>query len=129
MLSPLLFNIYMNALSKRLNTVPAYCIVGAVKLNHLLYADDICLIAPSIQGLRMLLHQCEKYGMEFDISFNPGKSHCLYFVPNGSKIARFGDVSICGNIISCARSVTYLGHEISCNMSDEKDMTRQKRVL
>ena len=128
-LSPLLFNIYMNELSQRLNCLPAYCVLGNAKINHLFYADDICLIVPSILGLRMILRECEKYGDEYDILFNSSKSHCLYFTPSGSKITRYGDVFINGSMIRCAKSVMYLGHVISCNMSDEDDMTRQKRIL
>ena len=128
-LSPLLFNIYVNELSERLNKVPAYCAIGRVRISHLFYADDLCVIAPSVQGLRLLLRECEKYGIEYDVKFNPAKSHCMYFIPPGSKITRFGDAVFCGKIIPCVRKVTYLGHAISSDMSDEEDMSRQRRIL
>ena len=128
-LSPLLFNVYVNELSERLNKVPAYSAIGHVHINRLFYADDLCLMAPSVQGLRMLLRECEKYGVDFDIKYNPAKSHCLYFIPPGNSVTRFWDVSFCGQPIRCVSTVTYLGHVISSNMSDEEDMSRQKRIL
>ena len=128
-LSPLLFNLYMKGLSERLNRVRAHCTIGEMHINHLFYADDICLIAPSVQGLRMLLKVCERYGVEFDIKFNPNKSHCVYFVPHGNRVCRFGDAVFFGEVINCVSKVTYLGHIISCDMSDEYDMAHQKRIL
>ena len=46
-LSPLLFNLYVNDLSVILNNLPVGCSVGNRVINHLLYADDIVLFAPS----------------------------------------------------------------------------------
>ena len=128
-LSPLLFNLYVDGLSKKLNNVPVGCVLRNVRLNHLFYADDICLIAPSIQGLRQLLEVCEIYSNDFDIIFNATKSHCLYFLPTSNNIIRYGDVRLCGEIVKCVPSVTYLGHVIASSMSDESDMCRQKRFL
>ena len=46
-LSPLLFNVYMDKLSCTLNDAKAGCIMNGVYMNHLMYADDLVLIAPS----------------------------------------------------------------------------------
>ena len=39
-------------------------------MNHLMYADGSVLLSPSATGLSLLLHVCEKYGLEHDIRFN-----------------------------------------------------------
>ena len=39
--------------------------------NHLFYADDLCVIAPSPSGLQCLLNICEKSGVENDVEYNP----------------------------------------------------------
>ena len=44
-LSPYLFCIYMDDLSKRLNNLNVGCMIGAMLVNHLMYADDIVLFA------------------------------------------------------------------------------------
>jgi len=129
LLSPLLFNVYLCALSKRLNSLEVGCKIASLVLNHLLYADDIVLISPSVQGLRKLLKICEIYGKEFDITFNPSKSHCMYFLPAKFKIVKAGSVNFCGNSLKCVDKLTYLGHVIACDLSDESDMLRQKRLF
>ena len=55
-LSPFLFNIYMDDLSVNLKECPTGCIAGGTIVNHLMYADDIVLLSPSATGLSLLLH-------------------------------------------------------------------------
>ena len=57
-------------LSRMLNNVNAGCFVGASLVNHLMYADDLVLLAPSAAGLSLLLSACSYYGREFDVKFN-----------------------------------------------------------
>ena len=59
-LSPYLFAVYMDDLSSELNKVNAGCIVGNLKLNHTMYADDLCCFCPSLSGLNELLAVCLK---------------------------------------------------------------------
>ena len=51
MLSPLLFNVYIDYLSVSLSKQPVGCCCGKTVVNHLMYADDIVLLAPSAKGL------------------------------------------------------------------------------
>jgi exonuclease III len=57
-LSPRLFTLYMDDLSHKLNSINAGCYIGSCCVNHLFYADDICLLAPSALGLQQLLDVC-----------------------------------------------------------------------
>ena len=72
MLSPYLFNVYMDDLSQSLNCCKTGCLSG----NHLMYADDLVLLWPSATGLRELLLACEKYSKEHAIGliYNSKKS-------------------------------------------------------
>ena len=54
-LSPFLFSCYLDDLSSRLESLNVGCLIGGMKVNHLCYADDIALIAPSTKGLQTLL--------------------------------------------------------------------------
>ena len=50
-LSPFLFNVYMDDLSVNLKKCPTGCIAGGTVVNHLMYADDksdIVLSAESV---------------------------------------------------------------------------------
>ena len=60
-LSPYLFNIYMDGLSDVLNNVKIGCSINNVMTNHLMYADDTVLIAPSARALQSLCHPEETY--------------------------------------------------------------------
>ena len=37
-------------------------------------ADDLAIIAPSLQSLKHMTHKCEQFAIEYDIKFNPKKS-------------------------------------------------------
>ena len=50
-LSPALFNVYMNNLSVSLNHSGIGGSLGGNLINHLCYADDLCLIALSSSGM------------------------------------------------------------------------------
>ena len=47
-LSPLLFNVYMDGLSSSLSNTPTGCSIGGVMVNHIMYADDLVIISPSV---------------------------------------------------------------------------------
>ena len=53
-LSPNLYALHLDDLSKKLNLVRAGCCIGSKCLNHLMFADDICVFAPTIRGLQRL---------------------------------------------------------------------------
>ena len=57
-LSPMLFNVYMDQLSIRLNRSGIGGDIGGHLINHLCYADDLCLISLSSAGMQSLLDIC-----------------------------------------------------------------------
>ena len=61
-LSPLLFNFYMNDLSVLLSKISAGCYSGNTVINHLMYTDDLVVFAPSAKGLHKLLNICDVFG-------------------------------------------------------------------
>ena len=44
-LSPYLFAVYLDDLPNELNNIKAGCYIGKVLLNHLMFADDICVMS------------------------------------------------------------------------------------
>ena len=54
-LSPYLFNVYMDNLSSRLNICKVGCFHSGLLINHIMYADDLVLMAPAVAGLNKLL--------------------------------------------------------------------------
>ena len=65
-LSPVLFNVYIDNLSIALN----YTSIGCQLLNHLRYADDMCLISISSSGMQQLLNVCHSFSIEHSLLYN-----------------------------------------------------------
>ena len=129
LLSPGLFNLYVNILSLHLNKLDIGCYLNTVRVNHLIYADDICLISPSLAGLRKLLRVSESVGDFLSINFNPDKSVCMRFSPNSYRNLPLFDVCLNGNPLAFVERTRYLGHIISSDLSDAADMEKTKRAI
>ena len=81
LLSPYLFSVYMDQLSKDLNHVPAGCYIGNTLVNHIIYADNIWCFSPSVAGLQDSLDVCDSFSYKmvlFLIVINP--SVCSFFL-------------------------------------------------
>ncbi len=61
-LSPKLFAIYIDDLSVILSQLNVGCFINDTCMNHLFYADDMCLMAPSPSGIQTLIQNCEGMG-------------------------------------------------------------------
>ena len=51
-LSPHLFNVYMDDLTVNLNNLQIGCLDGGTIMNHMMHADDLCVFPPCVAGLR-----------------------------------------------------------------------------
>ena len=76
-LSPHLFNIYMDDLSVNFNKLQIGFLYAGTTMNHMMYADDLCVFSPSVAGLRKLTDCCAEYGNMFDTTYNANKSFCM----------------------------------------------------
>ena len=60
-LSPQLLNIYIDGLSDILNKSSIGESIGGKRINHMLYADDLCIVCLSSAGLQQLMSICDQY--------------------------------------------------------------------
>ena len=67
-------------------------------VNHMLYADDIVLFAPSAKGLQKLLDISHTYGCNYDIEYNPSKSSIMYI--DSRKAGNARSMTIGGKILN-----------------------------
>ena len=128
-LSPYLFNVYTDDLSKVLNACHVGFSLNGLRYNHLLYADDLVIFSPSSRGLRLLLSVCEQYGLEHDIKYNAKKSVIMIC---RSKLLRNVDIPpfvLNGVILKEVTQYKYLGYIISNDMTDDLDIERQRRQI
>ena len=84
-LSAYLFAVYLDELSIQLGSGRVGCTVGNMVVNHLMFADDICVLSPSISGLQFLLNICGDYAAEHEITFNCNKTIGVLFCPKKYK--------------------------------------------
>ena len=118
-LSPKLFDIY----------VDVGCSFNGKIINHLYYADDLVLIAPSSNGMQTLITECESFANKYGLKFNEMKSVLLFFKPVGFKLNPFLRICLNDVPIPIETSCRYLGHVITNNLSDNKDIHRQLRCF
>ena len=65
-----------------LNTTAIGGQIGGQLLNHLCYADDMCLISISSADMQELLNVCHSYSIDHSLLYNGNKSYSLCFKPN-----------------------------------------------
>lgn len=129
LLSPVLFNLYVNELSQELNNCKTGCMIGKTLINHFMYADDLAILSPSSVGFQQLLNVCSEYGLKYDIKYNAKKSAVLICRTKDDKNLNFPDFHLSGQKLSVCREIKYLGHIITDQLCDDDDMNRQCRSL
>ena len=77
-LSPQLFNVYIDGLSDILNKSTIGGSLGGKRITHLSYADDLCIVSLSSAGLQQLLSICDQYCASHSSTFNVRKSVCMF---------------------------------------------------
>ena len=76
-----MYSVYINELSVSLSKLPVGCCCGNTFVkNHLMYADDIVLFAPSTKGLQRIIDVSYTYGCDNDILFNSAKSQLMFLI-------------------------------------------------
>ena len=118
----------MDDLSTLLNTSRIGCHISDVCINHVFYADDLCLMAPCAIALQELINICCLYSIEIDLNFNGTKSYCMIFTPRNYK--RFIPPLYLNKLpVLYTDTIKYLGYTFSSNNCDDNDMLKQMRML
>ena len=121
LLSPNLFNVYIDSLSNDLNKSSVGCHVANICVNHLSYADDMVILAPSVRALQKLLDVCFAFAIDHDIVYNTRKSVCMIIWPKKARLTFTPSFHLCGERLDFVKDFLYLGHNISCDLSDDQD--------
>ena len=111
----------MDGLSVLLNSSNIGGQIGYTFLNHLCYADDLCLISLSSAGMQKFLNLCLKY------VYNAKKSFSLCFIPRTVKISRpqlYLNTLVIPHVYECK----YLGI-IVCQKNCDRDLKRQMKIF
>jgi len=76
-LSPLLFNIYVDDLIYQLEASNYGCYVAGKFFGCIMYADDLLLLSASVTGLQQMLHICYSFAQFNDFIFNHKNRYVL----------------------------------------------------
>jgi len=102
--SPLLFNFFINDLIEQCTNANIGAVVGATNVTG--YCDDLILLSPLKSHLRELLRICEKYACDWRMKFNPLKS-TIYC--SNSECMLNVDFSLSGGFLRKVENFEYLG--------------------
>ena len=91
-ISPLLFIAFVNPLIERLRACMGVRLTDDRIIRGLFFADDICLLAESMEDMRRMLATCEEWAQEFGMTFNAGKSEMMQLAGRIQPAAAGGSV-------------------------------------
>lgn len=128
-MSPILFNVYMDDLSTWLNNSDIGCIMNDKPINHLMYADDTCILAPSATALQKLLSICFMYARDNSILFNAKKTKCMCFKPGKKSKLYIPQVTLNKEPLKWVSDCKYLGVSIEDSGKDNLDIKRHVRSM
>ena len=126
-LSPRLFNVYIDNLSINLRNTKIGCTVASTMINHLIYADDLLLLCPSAKGLQKLIKICSDFAIAYDIIFNADKTCCMVFQSLTFKLRKIPKLHLNDKMLKYVDSHKYLGVFLSNHCKDDDDIQRQTR--
>ena len=122
-MSPVLFTTYLDELLASLKDSRFGCHIDGMYAGAIACADDVCLLAPSLECLRKMLTIVERFANRFEIIFNASKSILLRFGANGMERQTLPTIRFMGQTIASAPSTKHLGLEIGHN-SVNTNMTK-----
>jgi hypothetical protein len=75
---------FFDVLLRKFSSHDVGCHLGLLFWSTCLYADDLVLIAPSVNATRHKLQVCEDYAAQYNVLFSATKSKCLCCHPVGT---------------------------------------------
>ena len=110
-ISPQLFILFINPLIERLKAAGRGIHLADDRwIRGLLFADDICLTAESLEDLKVMLDICEQWANDYGMSFNTAKCEIMQLagkVPEVQPVVAFA-----GGELTWVKTFKYLGVHI-----------------
>ena len=123
-LSPLLFNIFINDLGDFILDTEAPVLYDS-RISHLLYADDLLLLSTSAAELQQNISKVNDFCNRWSLSINPDKSKIMIFTKNGQVKKDCNRFTIGQTHLECVNQYKYLGINVS---SSGKFITAEKTL-
>ena len=114
-ISPILFSAYMDISFKQLKYNGIGCHIGPVYAGAFGYANDVALVAPSLNSLKCMIATCEEFAKKHQITFNSTKLKLLCF---NACDAVTQHIKLNGQPVSVVHKDKHLGNYISDSIHD-----------
>ena len=134
-ISAILFCIYIDDLIKELRRKGDGCWINDSFVGVIIYADDIALLSPSLDGLQNMINTCAKYATKHNLTFSThddpkkSKTKCMVFQKKERVLRK---LKLNGKDLPWVRSVKHLGstitNEYDCRMSHDLMEKRARYV-
>ena len=115
-LSPTLFGIYVDGMLQEISKKRLGCNIGDVNAGIIGYADDVILLAPTVESLNKMVSICVNYAEKYCIKFNPKKSQLIKF--GCDQNTKDVCIYMYGDKITIVNELKYLGTVISNRKND-----------
>jgi len=76
-LSPLLFNVYVDQLIDSLSDSGFGCYIDSQFFGCIMYVDDLIMLSPSLKGLQSMFNLCDAYAKTHFLIFNAKKTFLM----------------------------------------------------
>ena len=131
-MSPELFKIYIHELSTKINELK--CIntpmLNSISVSHLLWADDLVLIALDGKSLQYMINELESYCSEWGLEVNLKKTAVMIFNVTGRQLKECYSFYYNGEPIASTKLYCYLGicYSLSGSMKPAQIQLKQKAL-
>ena len=130
-LSPRLYCIYMDDLFAEMRRRKTGCWVGDTFGGIVGYADDLLLMAPTLDSLQEMITTCERYAVEHNLVFSTHpkpikcKTKCLASLKKDRELKK---LRLGGMDLPWVTSAKHLGCTIEASMNMKKDLMEKRAI-
>lgn len=124
-----MFNFYYYDLSEALSQTGIGCHINNRVVNHLIYADDLCILATTISALQALVNCSATYATNHDVIVNTKKAKVMTITPKSMSNVNFGKITFNGTVLTETCKEKYLEYWLTNDNRDDYDMIMQKGKL
>ena len=128
-LSPYLFNVFVDDLSHVLRNSCHGCYVNGECFNHVVYADDTLLPAPSPTALQNLIDICCHYFTSHRLVINYKKCKCVAVCPKSLRDLCIPKLFVNGSVLRNVEQEMYLGFIMTSRNGESDTISKETRAL
>lgn len=111
--SPILFSLYVDDIAEGL---PGGASVLDLNIKILLYADDMVILAETVDSLQLMINRLSEYCKKWNLQVNLEKTKIMVF-KNGGKLARREKWHLRGERIEVVKEYKYLGINVTSTLN------------